>query len=49
MAKYQYGTSPRKLEPDFIPNRTSKKSQELERERKEKIKKIGRASCRERV
>lgn len=39
MAKYQYGTSPRKLEPDFIPNRTSKKSQELERERKEKIKK----------
>ena len=39
MAKYQYGTSPRKLEPDFIPNRTSKKSQELERERKAKIKK----------
>ena len=39
MAKYQYGTSPRKLEPDFIPNRTSKKSQELERELKEKIKK----------
>ena len=23
MAKYQYGTSPRKLEPDFIPNRAA--------------------------
>ncbi len=39
MAKYQYETSPRKLEPDFIPNRTSKKRQELERELKDKIKK----------
>lgn len=40
MARYQYETSPRKLEPDFIPNRTSKKSQDLQRERelKEKIK-----------
>lgn len=25
MARYQYETSPRKLEPDFIPNRISKK------------------------
>ena len=41
MPRYQYETSPRKLEPDFIPNRTSKKSQDLQRERelKEKIKK----------
>lgn len=40
MARYQYETSPRKLEPDFIPNRISKKSQDLQRERelKEKIK-----------
>ena len=40
MARYQYETSPRKIEPDFIPNRTSKKSQELQKERelKEKIK-----------
>ena len=40
MARYQYETSPRKLEPDFIPNRTAKKSQDLQRERelKEKIK-----------
>jgi len=30
---FQYETSPRKLEPDFIPNRTSKKSQDLQRER----------------
>ena len=33
MARYQYETSPRKLEPDFIPNRISKKSQDLQRER----------------
>ena len=33
MARYQYETSPRKLEPDFIPNRTSKKSQDLQRAR----------------
>lgn len=38
MARYQYETSPRKLEPDFIPNRKSKRWQEEQRELKEKIK-----------
>lgn len=38
MARYQYETSPRKLEPDFIPNRTSKRRYEEERKLKEKIK-----------
>ena len=39
MARYQYETSPRKLEPDFIPNRKSKRMQDEERQLKEKIKK----------
>ena len=37
MARYQYETSPRKLEPDFIPNRKSRKLQE-EKALREKIK-----------
>ena len=39
MARYQYETSPRKIEPDFIPNKKTKKQQDKNREIKEKIKK----------
>lgn len=38
MARYQYETSPRKLEPDFIPNRKSRRQEEEEKALREKIK-----------
>ena len=38
MARYQYETSPRKLEPDFIPNRKYRRKEEEEKALREKIK-----------